>query len=427
MEQADKDIRRTVDLLGSRPEINPQRIGITGISLGGIIAATVAGAEPRIYRAGLILAGGDLWKMIHFARETGSLSKMIRRLPAEQQADLEAKIRAVDPLTLAPALRERAQQGRVLMINAAEDEVIPRACTERLAAALGIADKVIWLQGLGHYTTLAELPRALRTTTDFFAQDLPAGVSARAPAAAAEPTALARGIKLLQQALTIALTEPAPGRCHVIDVEVAGGWKGRDSTGIGLRFAHGANGRFALKCRLPKLGSLWLGQGAAPWMVAGKTVLLGAEDPVEDKNPLAFADSQRLNKLRMISGLLGSLALVPDTLTQFMAVDEVKTADGHRAVRLAIKQKVVGNNVVGRVVVSFQDDGQTPAQAVFDFPKIQKPGTQVKITIRGWQVNTVADDAWFAPPVDLPTHELDQADLYHVFSAIFDFAMEQTE
>ena len=42
MHQAEQDIRRTVDLLASRPEIDPQRIGITGISLGGIVAATVA-------------------------------------------------------------------------------------------------------------------------------------------------------------------------------------------------------------------------------------------------------------------------------------------------------------------------------------------------------------------------------------------------
>ena len=60
--------------LASRPEVNPKRIGIVGISLGGIIAASAAGAEPRIHRAGLILAGGDLLPIIHHARETRSRS-----------------------------------------------------------------------------------------------------------------------------------------------------------------------------------------------------------------------------------------------------------------------------------------------------------------------------------------------------------------
>ena len=53
------DLRRTIDVLASRPEIDPDRIGVTGISLGGIIAATAAGGEPRINRAALVLAGGD--------------------------------------------------------------------------------------------------------------------------------------------------------------------------------------------------------------------------------------------------------------------------------------------------------------------------------------------------------------------------------
>ena len=72
------------------------------------------------------------------------------------------------------------EQGRVLMINAGEDEVIPRACTEKLASALGIQDHVVWLDGLGHYTALAALPKALKTAVDFFAQDLPADAATAA-------------------------------------------------------------------------------------------------------------------------------------------------------------------------------------------------------------------------------------------------------
>ncbi len=42
LEQARADVRRTVDLLASRPEIDPRAIGVTGISLGGIVAASAA-------------------------------------------------------------------------------------------------------------------------------------------------------------------------------------------------------------------------------------------------------------------------------------------------------------------------------------------------------------------------------------------------
>ena len=103
---------------------------------------------------------------------------MIQKLPPPERAEVEAKIAAADPLHFAPALRDRAMQGRVLMINAGEDEVIPRECTVKLAEALGIADRVTWFDGLGHYTAMAELPRALRMTAEFFAQDLPEGARA---------------------------------------------------------------------------------------------------------------------------------------------------------------------------------------------------------------------------------------------------------
>ena len=65
---------RTTDLLASRPEIDADRIGITGISLGGIVAATAAGNEPRLQRAVFILSGGDLLPLINHAKETRSLS-----------------------------------------------------------------------------------------------------------------------------------------------------------------------------------------------------------------------------------------------------------------------------------------------------------------------------------------------------------------
>jgi dienelactone hydrolase len=429
MHQAEQDIRRAVDLLGSRPEIDSQRIGITGISLGGIVSATVAGAEPRLHRACLILAGGGWWTMLHHARETASLSELIHKLPAKEQADLEAKFRAVDPLTFAPALRERAQKGRVLMINAAEDEVIPRACTEKLAQALGISERVIWLQGLGHYTTLAELPRALRTMADFFAQDLPAGAATSSSPPAAAGTATQRGLAFFQQALAIAASEPDPGRCHFVDIEIAAGFKGRNASGMKLRFVRGAQGKFALKCsKLPKFGDVWIGQGEVPWMVAGgKEVFKGTKNPLADHNPLAFVDPQRLTKLRMIGGLLGSLALVPDTLSQLVAVEDVKTDRGGHGVRLAIKQNVAGARVAGSILVSFQDDGSTPAQIRFQLPGSRTAEVAGEITIHGWQVNAVAEKNLFAPPANLPIREVIQADLYRVFSAVFDLVMEQTE
>ena len=267
--QAGEDVRRTIDVLASRPEINPQRIGITGISLGGIIAATAIGGEPRLHRAGLILAGGDLLDIIHHARETRPIVEMLAKLPPAGRAAIEAKLRAVDPLRFAPAVRERARAGRVLMINAAQDEVIPPR--DRTAGRChghrrprDLARRTGALYGDGRIA-----PR-LRITADFFAQDLPAEARNRLrPASAVPGTPLRRFVALLRQATAMLADEPAAGRCQYAELEFAVlGPDGRRVEGR-LRLVHGAEGRFSLTCRLPQIGEVALGQGGFPWMLAG--------------------------------------------------------------------------------------------------------------------------------------------------------------
>jgi len=60
------DVIRANSLLRSFPEINPKKIGLTGISWGGTIVSTVAGVDPRfafiipVYGGGLIVRLLDL-------------------------------------------------------------------------------------------------------------------------------------------------------------------------------------------------------------------------------------------------------------------------------------------------------------------------------------------------------------------------------
>lgn len=415
--QAGEDIRRTIDLLASRPEVNPERIGITGISLGGIIAATAAGAEPRIYRTGLILSGGDLLPIIHHAHETRDLSLMIQKLPPAQRAEVEASLAAVDPLKFAPALRERAQQGRVLMINAAVDEVIPRQCTAKLADALGIADRVVWLEGLGHYTAVAELPGALRETADFFAQDMPEGV-APPNALRAElpsPTALQRFVALVQQVVTILASEPEIGRCHSADLELSSFVSGR------VRLVRGAQGKFLLQCKLPEIGDVSLGQGRFPWMLTGKNMLVaGTKNPVQKQNVLDYIEPRHLIKLRMVAGIVGSIALAPEILDPWIVVSADKKAAGGPVVRVSARDSA---RLPGEIKLTYRNDGRTPAEAAYTLVGV----TLGTVRVRDWQTNAVAADALFEPPEGTQRRDVDQFDLYRVFAAALNFAAERSE
>jgi dienelactone hydrolase len=415
------DIRRTVDLLASRPEIDPERIGIMGISLGGIVAGSAAGVEPRLHRAMLILAGGDVLSIIHHARETRDLSRLLSGLSPDDRARVEEIVTAVDPLRHAAALRSRAVGGKVLMVNAAQDDVIPRACTEKLADALGIRDKVTWLDGLGHYTAIAALPRVLNQMVAFFSEDLDPSLRVK-PAPSTVKTPVEVVLRLVQQAVGFLTTEPGAGRCHFAELTASvtprGKGQGQRSFEGRLLMVRGTQGRFKLQCKLPMVGDVALGQGKYPWMASAKNLFKGVRNlKGAPGDPLAFADPRGMMRLRMVSGAVAGAMVAPEILDSLVAVAEDKAPDGKRTVHLTLK----GKNR-GELQLTLREDGTTPQRLLFDVP-----GAAGQVEFRQWQINTVAPEAMFDPPSELAEREVDATELQRVFSALWNFAMENVE
>ena len=71
---------------------------------------------------------------------------------------------AVDPVTYADRLKDR----KVLMLNASNDEIIPRQCTESLWKAAG-KPKIVWYDS-GHVTAALHILDAMQQVTDFFSR-----------------------------------------------------------------------------------------------------------------------------------------------------------------------------------------------------------------------------------------------------------------
>ena len=130
---------------------------------------------------------------------------------------------AVDPLRFAPAVRDRARAGKVLMINAARrrgDSAPVHRETGRGPGhrrSRGLARRVGPLHGDGR------IAPALRITADFFAQDLPGGRSgdARARRRRADRSVAAAGSVVAAGRAMLAV-EPATGRCHFAELELVG-------------------------------------------------------------------------------------------------------------------------------------------------------------------------------------------------------------
>jgi dienelactone hydrolase len=168
MTQAVLDIRRAVAWLAARPDIDAQRIGIFGISLGGITGGLAASIEPRIGHICLLLAGGDIGRV---ALDSPELRKVRGELPKDfgDKEALLKKLAVIDPVTYA----SRAKGKRILMLNASRDEVIPKDCTLALWKAFG-EPEISWYSG-GHYSVIFHLPRALERVAYFFAAEGVAG------------------------------------------------------------------------------------------------------------------------------------------------------------------------------------------------------------------------------------------------------------
>jgi dienelactone hydrolase len=161
MTQAILDIRRAVAWLGAQDEVDAERLGVFGISLGGITGALAATAEPRLTNICLLLAGGDIGQVGWESPELAHVRKAWTDSGGTKE-EFFALMGEIDPATYGANVRGR----RILMLNAERDEVIPKACTEALWRAFG-QPEIQWYSG-GHYSVIWHLFSGVNRVTRFF-------------------------------------------------------------------------------------------------------------------------------------------------------------------------------------------------------------------------------------------------------------------
>ena len=165
MTQAVLDVRRAAAWLAARPEVDQQQLGITGISLGGIMSALSAAAEPRFHKVAIYLGGGHLaqaiWELDH--EQAAEFRQRWLTAGGTRDSFIE-KIAPVDPATYAHLLKGR----QVLMVAARHDEVIPTKCTLALWNAIGSQPDLVWLDA-GHLSAAVYLYGEMQRLGRFFA------------------------------------------------------------------------------------------------------------------------------------------------------------------------------------------------------------------------------------------------------------------
>ena len=167
MRQGICDVRRAASWLAGRSgEVDSARIGVTGISLGGIVSAVAVAVDPLISRGAFLMAGGDLGKILWEMPEAAEFRKQWEEAGRSLE-DLKALTDPYDPLTYAERLRGK----RILMMGARVDEVVPPACTRALWEKAG-RPRIEWFD-CGHYSSVGYLIPVIRKTSEFLADPNP--------------------------------------------------------------------------------------------------------------------------------------------------------------------------------------------------------------------------------------------------------------
>ncbi len=139
------DTRQLIDWAESRPEIDGSRIAIIGFSMSAIVAANVAGVDPRVSTAVYVLGGAQPWEVMSYCSVVvGGMRKRAMRNLDWNLDQFRSFFR--DKLAFGdPALwRGRYRPEGGLIIEATEDDCIPPASRESLWLATGRPERIVF-------------------------------------------------------------------------------------------------------------------------------------------------------------------------------------------------------------------------------------------------------------------------------------------
>jgi dienelactone hydrolase len=136
-------VQLALDYLLARPDVDPDRVELVGASFGTPFATIAAARDPRITRLWLAHGGGDVWSLIDLGLQK-EIGNRFLRWPVSHLAYTLANGPNFTPEKWIARVAPRP----VVMLNATEDEKIPRRTVEVLYAAAGEPKELVWMPGL---------------------------------------------------------------------------------------------------------------------------------------------------------------------------------------------------------------------------------------------------------------------------------------
>lgn len=162
-----RDYMRVLDWVVAEPGYDPGRVGIFGVSLGGMDAVMLAALDERVNSVVAAMAGADLTDVV-MSTSYRSINRTVEHKMEVSGLSREAFRRELDqnirtePVALAPYVN--AQD--VLLILTRGDWIVPFSAQEELLESLGHPESLVL--PTGHRTSVVYFPLLRSTAFDFF-------------------------------------------------------------------------------------------------------------------------------------------------------------------------------------------------------------------------------------------------------------------
>src|SRR5262245_35599232 len=161
------DHKRVIDWLELQDDLDCSRLGIFGVSMGGIKGAILLPLEERIKAAALGLCGGDLPYILTHTTEPGLAKRREQELKARgiTLEESEKRLRSMitcDPITYASYVDPK----KVLLVLGRYDDVVPYEKGVELKEKMGNPETI--LLPAGHYTAVLSIPYIKSQSFEFF-------------------------------------------------------------------------------------------------------------------------------------------------------------------------------------------------------------------------------------------------------------------
>jgi len=164
MRDAVLDLRRALDYLESRDDIDASREVIVGVSLGALFAPILASVDGRVDAVALIYGGGNLGEVVR-------ANSPVPRVPTEILVAVSALLYApFEPLKYAGGIPPRP----LLMIHGTGDRWVPAKCAEEFYDRVDGPKEILW-HDAGHIRSFKteEIARLVEECLDWMGRVIP--------------------------------------------------------------------------------------------------------------------------------------------------------------------------------------------------------------------------------------------------------------